>query len=328
MQRMQKMQGGLVSLLALGALALAAAVAAAPQPSHKFRTQGAPAFPFAYRGWLWVAAHRGGAIYKINPKTNRIVHTYQTEESACYAQGSGGKITYYTCDGPGGVVVDLRTGKMRRFAKARFTSNPVEGVSYWGGLRYDGSDWIRTPKGLLERIDPKTHVVLKRWHGIQGEGSSNVADGSIWFAGDTVVTRVDPRDDTVTIIPLPGALSEPGPNQGYAVIERPAVTPGAIWAPNPAGLYRIDEGTNTARRVPGIQVGNLDEWGYIDIVAARGSLFMRNSPRQVVRIDPKSGSITARYPASGGGGGIEVAYGSLWVTNFITDKTWRIPLGG
>jgi hypothetical protein len=328
MQRMQKMQGGVVPLLALGALVLAAAVAAAPQPSHKFPTPGAPAFPFAYRGWLWVAAHRGGEIYKINPKTNRIVHTYQTGESACFAQGSGGKVTYFTCDGPGGVVIDVRTGKMRRFAKARFTSNPVEGVTYWGGLKYAGSDWIRTTRGVFERIDPKTHVVLKRWHGTQGEGTSNVADGSIWFGGNTVVTRVDPHDDTLTIIPLPGARSEPGPNQGYAELERLAVTPGAIWAPNPAGLYRIDEGTNTAKLVPGIRVGNLDEWGYIDIVAARGSLFMRNSPTQVVRIDPKSGSITAQYPASGGGGGIAVAYGSLWVTNFINDRTWRIPLGG
>jgi hypothetical protein len=316
-------------VLCLTVLAVTTVAGAAAKPSARFKTPGAPAFPVAYRGFLWVAAHRGGAIYKIDPKTDRIVHTYQTNESACYIQGSGSRIIFYTCDGPGGTVLNIRTGKMRRFGGGpqwSITTRPLGHASYWGNLTYAGSEWIFSP-GRVERVDPKSHVVLKRWHGIDGEGSSNVANGSIWIGGTTTVTRVDMSDDKLTIIPLPGALTDPGDNQGYAVLERLAVTPGTIWATNPRGLYRIDMRTNQATQVPAIHVGNLDEWGYIDLVAAAGSLFMRNGPSQVVRIDPISGKITHRYAAAGGGGGIELAYRSLWVTNFIADTTWRIPIG-
>jgi hypothetical protein len=313
----------------LATLAAAAVASGASSPSHRFKTPGAPALPLAYHGFLWVAAHRGGTIYKINPKMNRIVHAYQTWESACYIGGSGNWIVYSSCDAPGVKVLNIRTGRMRTFGGGlRFViPHRRTGVAYWdGNFEYAGSEWTTGP-GFVVRRDPKTHVVLKRWSGIDGSGTATIAGRSIWTPGQTSVTRIDPNDDTLTIIPLPGALKDPGANQGYATVERAAVTPGTIWVTNPAGLYRINEHTNAAVHVPGISVGDLYQLGNIDLVAANGSLFMRNGPNSVVRIDPATGRITARYPASGGGGGIEVAYHSLWVTNFINDTTWRVPLG-
>lgn len=320
------------SIASLGivvALALAAAASASHRPSHKFKTPGAPALPLAYHGFLWVAAHRGGEIYKIDPKTNRIIHAYQTWESACYIEGSGDRIVYSSCDAPGVKVLNIRSGRIRTFGGGlRFVlPHRRTGVAYWdGNFEFAGSEWTTGP-GFVVRRDPRTHVVLKRWTGIDGCGTATIAGGSLWTAGGTSVTRIDPKDDTLTIIPLPGALKEPGANQGYATVERAAVTPGTIWVTNPAGLYRINEHTNAAVHVPGISVGDLYQLGNVDLVAENGSLFMRNGPNSVVRINPTTGKITATYPASGGGGGIEVAYGSLWVTNFIRDTTWRVPLG-
>lgn len=316
------------AVLVVGALLLSAAVSGATLPSHKFKTPGAPAFPIAYDGFLWVATHRLGAIYKIDPRSNRIVHTYQTDGSGAYLDAAQGQLAYYTEDVPGGQIVDVRTGRVRSFDGGRDFALPIaEGETLWGNVDYAGSEWTVGPNSTLIRLDPKTHVLLKRWPGIDFDGNPvTVADGALWIPGLTSVSRVDPRNDTLTIIPLPGALKDPGENQGYAVVERLAITSGAIWTTNPAGLYRIDLRTNTAKLVPGIRIGNLSEWGYIDLVAALGSLFLRNGDNQVVRLDPKTMKITARYPGGGGGGGIEVAYGSLWVTNFISDTTWRIPL--
>lgn len=318
------------AFFAAGALAFTMTAGAAPSPNHRFKTEGAPAFPVAYGGFLWVAAHRSGAIYEIDPRRNRIVHSYQTDESACYLNGSGDLMVFYTCDGPGGKYVDMRTGRMHTFGGGPGFATPIsEGQTQWGNIDYAGSEWTKGPdSNEVLRLDPRTHVVLKRFHGIEWEGNPwTVADGSLWMPAFTTVTRFDATNDTATIIPLPGSLKDPGPNQGYADIERLAITPGALWATNPAGLYRIDARTNEATLIPGIRVGDLDEFGYIDLVSANGSLFMRNGPNQVIRIDPTTGKIMARYPATGGGGGIEVAYGSLWVTNFISDTTWRIPLG-
>lgn len=324
-----------LAVLLVGALLVGAAASAAARPSHKFKTPGAPAFPLAYHGFLWVAAHRGGGIFKINPRTNRIVHTYQTGQPSCQTLvGFGNKILFATCTPGRGEILDIRSGRLHTMPVGlRFYLRHLRnGVAYWGHLGFAGSEWIGKGNGgpteTIERIDPKTHVVLKRFRGIDAQvGTATVTDGSLWIPGFTSVARIDPTDDTLTIVPLPGALSEPGFNQGYADAERLAVTPGAVWLTNPAGLYRISEKTNTAKLVPGISVGNLDQFGYIDLVAAKGSLFMRNGPKTVLQIDPATGKVTATYPASGGGGGIEVAYGSLWVANFINDTTWRIPLG-
>lgn len=323
------------SVLAVAALLLGAAASAATRPTHKFKTPGAPAFPLAYRGFLWVAAHRGGELFKINPRTNRVVHTYETIESSCLPLiGTGDEILFASCGPTGEKILDIRRGRLHAMPLGlRFYVHRIRsGVAYWGNLGFAGSEWISKgnggPTGTIERIDPKTHVVLKRFPGIDVEvGTATATDGSLWIPGFTSVARIDPSDDTLTIIPLPGALSEPGPGQGYANTERLAVTPGAVWVTNPAGLYRIDEKTNLAKLIPGISVGDLDQFGYIDLVAAKGSLFMRNGPKTVLRIDPSTGKVTATYPASGGGGGIEVGFGSLWVTNFINDTTWRVPLG-
>ena len=317
MQIMHQRQIRLLALICLLLLGVANMAGAAARPSAKIKTPGAPGFVLAYHALIWVGAHRTGVLYGIDPKTNKVVHRYPTHGvDDCGLSGAGPNIVVSHC-GPQGDLVNMKTGKVR----TAYTNNQP--------LSYAGSLWISpaNENGVLERLDPKSHVVLKRWRGIDFEGPWSTVGGAIWIPGLTTVARVDASEDTLTIIPLRGAAADPGPNQGYAAIWRLALTPGTVWAPNPAGLYRIDEKTNTAMRVPRIHVGDFPEYGNIDIVAANGSLFMRSSGTQVIRINPKTAAVTARYPATGGGGGIAVADGSLWVTNFISDTTWRIPLG-
>ena len=303
--------------LCLTVLAVTAVAGAAAKPSARLKTPGGPAFVTAYRGWIWVGAHRGDELFKINPRTNKVVHAYPVSDSVCNVVGSGPDVFVSGCgDLNMNTLIRVRTGKVRR------------GPSGFPPLAYAHSLWWLSGSlpAVLERLDPKTHVVLKTFRGIDAEGPPRTGGGSIWIPGLTTLTRVDTRNDTQTVIPLPGAKAAPGPNQGYAVVWNIAFTPGTVWIPNPAGIYRVDERTNAASLLPGIHIGNLDQLGDIAIVAAKGSLFIRPTAKQVVRIDPATGAVTARYPATGGGGDIAVAFGSLWVTNFITDTTWRIPL--
>ncbi len=53
---------------------------------------------------------------------------------------------------------------------------------------------------------------------------------------------------------------------------------------------------------------------------------MRTSGKTVTRIDPATGTVVGSYPATGGGGGLAIAYGSLWVANANADTTWREPI--
>ena len=299
--------------LCLTVLAVTTIAGAAGTPSARFNTPGAPAFIAAYRGWIWVGAHRGDQLFKIDPRTDKVVHAYHVYDDICGVIGRGRDVYVGGCDDRNSLV-GVRTGRVRPAGK---------GFSFM----YAGSLWIGQRSGVLTRVDPRTHVVLKTFRGMSPEGPARVGNGSIWIPERTMLDRIDTRNDTRTVIALPGAKADPGPNQGYAIVWNIAITPGTVWMPNAAGIYRVNERTNTARRLPGIHVGNLDEWGNIGIAAGNGSLFVRLTANQVVRIDPRTGAVTARYPATGGGGDIAVAFDSLWVTNFISDTTWRIPLG-
>ena len=63
---------------------------------------------------------------------------------------------------------------------------------------------------------------------------------------------------------------------------------------------------------------------YID--AADGAIWLRTSDDSIARIDTRTREVVATYPASGGGGDMALAFGSLWVANFADDTLWRIGI--
>ena len=305
-----------VALVALGAAILGSATAAASGPSTRFHTPSAPGFLAVVGTHVWVAAHRGGVLYELDPHTNRIVRTIQMGDDICGLAVSGSYLELGTgCEPNLLSVVDTRSGKTVR----HFTHG--ETVERWGG-----SAWRWAPNGVLTRLDPRTHVVLKRFRVRNAEGPTIAVGGSLWIPCDAWVTRIVLATNTASVIPLPGGLAEAAADQGYAVAAQLAATPGKIWIGNPAGVYWVDEATEKAARVPGTRIGDLDQWGNIGIVSGEGSVFARTGSDTVSRIDPKTGTVVAKYPAGGGGGAVAVGFGSLWVTNFGTDTTWRIPL--
>ena len=82
----------------LSVLAVTTIAGAASKPSARFKTPGAPGFITAYRGWIWVGAHRGEQLFKINPRTNKVVHAYNVSDDVCGVIGSGPDVFVGGCD--------------------------------------------------------------------------------------------------------------------------------------------------------------------------------------------------------------------------------------
>jgi streptogramin lyase len=106
-----------------------------------------------------------------------------------------------------------------------------------------------------------------------------------------------------------------------------AVGEDAVWVGNVAdgSVYRIDPIANTVERVDLRLTRQTQNWD-LHLEAADGAIWLRTSDDTVARIDPRTRTVAAAYPASGGGGGMAVTSGSLWVANFADDTLWRIGL--
>jgi outer membrane protein assembly factor BamB len=104
-----------------------------------------------------------------------------------------------------------------------------------------------------------------------------------------------------------------------------AFAAGKVWVPNPAGLYQIDPATNTAKVVP-IPLHRMSQNGDVNAVADGDKVYVRTSDTSIACIDARTGKVVRRFPATGGGGGLTVARGSLWVVNAGPGTVWRYKL--
>jgi DNA-binding beta-propeller fold protein YncE len=309
-----------VSLAALSlTLAGVGTSAAGPQRIVKFRTPTFPTEAVSAYGSIWVSTHRNVFVYRIDPKTNRITARINVVGDTCSLGASGGRVWAAGCAGGTISSIDPHTNKI------------VGGPQGFSALVGGGSLWVLTDltPGTIARFDPNTNVRLKSFR-LRSPAPPYIAGyayGSLWVGpnGTDTVWRIDAATNTVTVIPLPGAKAYADPNQGYANGGPMSFAGGKAWTGNPAGIYEIDPATNRAKLLP-ISIGSLFEWGNIDMTAGYGSVWARTSGNQITRISPATGKVVRSYPATGGGGGIAVGFGSLWVTNASLDSVWREPI--
>jgi glutamine cyclotransferase len=320
--------GGRVTLVVVLTLALSAPLAAGRLTSRTvIRTPAYPIWAVSGYGAIWVGAHHDTVLYRISPKTDRVVGTIRLQKTPCGQPALGvGAIFVPDCRQEGGntLEVSAKTGRVVR----TFTGGM--------GVFADHSLWTLTDSGaFVQRFDPKTGVRLARiptgvadgaGGGLEYLGASGA--GAVWLGDQAAKTvlRIDTGTNKVTaVIPLPGAATQASPEQGYAAGGPMAFANGKVWYANPAGVYEIDPATNQATLLR-VKIGNLWAWGDIVFTAGAGSVWVRASGTTVARIDPATGDVIANYRATGGGGGIAVAFGSLWVANAGADTTWREPI--
>lgn len=312
-----------------------AAAVNAPHGAAGIATPGFPAMIVAASGSIWVFPHRAFLVYRVNPATNRIVAEVNVHDTPCTLAAAGAGLVWLSNCGPGenstGWVfgIDATTNRVVRRIRGGF---PAFG---------DGSLWVLDDSGKrVRRVDPRSGVVLANIptgsDQQPGGGTlalAGIAYGSAWLASDAsrTVTRISTVTNKVTaVIPLAGAKTqdEAFPNAGgYIDGAQMAFEGGKAWYGNPAGLFEIDPQTNNAKLIP-LRMQPFTEWGDIPIVSGAGSVWLRTSDTRLDRIDPATGRVLATYPADsgGGGGGLAVAFGSLWVDNAGSDSVWREPI--
>jgi streptogramin lyase len=301
-----------------------AAAAGAPAGAVKIETIGYPIFAISAAHSIWVGSHHGGSVYRIDPASNKIVKTISVGSTPCSEPVAGfGSLFFSNCDEEGQNTIQLST-----------TTNKVVRMLH-GGLPIlgDGSVWtIDADGGTVYRYDPQTGVklaaVATNFVDIAGGGGAYLGTagaGSVWASdqGSKTVIRIDTATNkVVAVIPLPGAAANAAPNQGYAGGGPMIFAGGKIWAGNPAGIFEINPATNIATLLK-IRIGNFQYWGDIPLAVGNGDVWVRTSGSTVTRINPATGSVIASYPTTGGGGGIAVAFGSLWTANAGNETTTR-----
>jgi ligand-binding sensor domain-containing protein len=278
-------------------------------------------------GSIWAASHVGQDVYRINPRTNKVVKRINVGENQCVGLTTGaGAVWVWNCAGETGrgVVykIDPRTNRVVSHL------NGMYGTFGDGSLWTQSQDWTR-----LLRVDPRSDVVLasiKLPIPLPATGHvfpAAVCDGSLWSVADTAVVRYDTATNKVAgVIQLPGAASATSVRSGYYDANYAACAAGKVWVGNLAGLYSIDESTNTATRLP-IPIKSNSQLGDPGLVAAGNQVFVRTSDRAVTQVDAETGKAVHIYPAGGGGGEqIAVANGSLWVGAAALGQLWREPL--
>jgi hypothetical protein len=314
-------------LKGVGALAVALVAASAPSAAVPrvvaIRAPGFPAHVASGFGAVWVISHRGGFLYRIDPTRNRVAATIDVSDALCFVPAvGGGAVWVANCGGLAGFEatykVDPRTNRVLRRVPG---STPVFGAgSLWTALLM---------KGAVYRIDPKSGIVLTKIRRVGFDTREllyvgGVGYGSAWVGSNTTVARIATATNKVTkVIRLPKAIPGSTVTGGYSAGAHMAFGRRKVWVAVPGGVYAIDPSTNQAQRLS-IPIRPFTQWGDIPIVAGAGSVWVRTSDRKVVRIDARSGRVVATYPASGGGGGLAVAFGSLWVANAADDTVSRI----
>ncbi len=175
-----------------------------------------------------------------------------------------------------------------------------------------GSIWVANgPSKTVTRIAPATHAVIARIAVPNPASVLAVGGGAVWltsYPGNSV-TRIDPVTNTARDTIAAGDL---GPI-GITFFD------GYVWVANHDGkstgsVAKIDPKTKPMHIVDRIPVGTQPFAGPSWIAGAAGSLWVSvpNLPA-VIRINPKTDSITATIPVKGVCGELVATSRNVWI---------------
>ena len=186
--------------------------------------------------------------------------------------------------------------------------NGPAGIAFGGGFVWaaNGLD------GTVTKIDPTTNTPVDVIS--VGNGPAGLAVGSryVWVANssDGTVTRIDMRTDK-PLKPIPVGQSADGVAIGF----------GSVWVTSEAGgtVTRIDERSGTPLQP--IQAGS----GADALTAGAGAVWVANSlDGTVARVDPNTNSVRAVIPVGDSPDGIAVEAGAIWVSNELSGTLSKI----
>ena len=314
----------LLALLAATALLPTDSTAAPTRLPHgvtasiKLGTGVAPLAVLPAYGSIWVSTHRATDLYRINPKTNRIIATIDVGQVSCGLSGAGyGQIWITPCQDTWTLVrVDARRNRV--VGRIHPTSLAVA----FGA----GSAWFSREafgRSVIERVDPTGRITARIRAGV-APGAVAFGGNRLWNVNgeDGTLDEIDPAGNKI----LAAVPFVPPQSYGYLTyFENRVWFSGGIAGASGPWVAEYDPNTGKSRTLR-IRGRDLSQFGDQPAASGLGSLWIRTSNGAVSRVDPDSGLVQSKYPADpdGGGGFVTVAYGSLWIANFASDSIWRI----
>jgi hypothetical protein len=317
---------GISLLVMLIAMTLGSAEAASHQTPHKtvikLGIDSGPLHIGAAFGSLWVTGHN--VLYRIDPRTNAKHAIYTGNDLCGLPQFAAGYVWVGACGNQGTYQIDPRRNRVVR------QLNTI-GVAASGA----GSLWFYDGSRGVVRLDPRSRVRLADISaGVDVSNTGGpflVWDGFVWIYGmgsssQTAISLIDVNTNKVKrLIPLPGGKPNGAQLGGYLWGGFGAVAGGKVWVTDPAGIYVIDPTNWTASLLP-IKFSPRSVSGDAALVANGNYVWTRVSNGSVDELDASDGHLVRTYPATGGGGGLDVAYGGVWIANSGTDSVWRYAL--
>lgn len=261
--------------------------------------------------WL---ANVGTGITRYDLATGEMLGDIETND-ICLAMDEGfGSLWAGDCVANKLLRIDVATGELVTTIKLPFASIPSESSVAVG----DDGVWMLSTgtQPDLVRIDPATNEVADVFAAPGGATAVRAGDGSLWItraqAGQLVRVDSATGEELAEIDVAPGSTFL-------------AYGEGGVWTLGSTGeVVHVDPATNSV--VATIPTGGPVDHG--DIAVGGGYVWARISESLFAQIDPATDTVLARYgPPSEGSGGIDADDQAVWVSDYLAQTLWRLPLG-
>jgi virginiamycin B lyase len=268
-------------------------------------------------GAIWVSNPAQQEVYRLDPRSGRVVRTIHIPQEPCQASAVAfGALWTATCRTAGLARIDPKTNRVR-FARVAVSSAIGDSGSIGAGA---GGVWLVADSAMcaacvLARVNPQTLRVAARIP-IRPYGAGvRVGEGAVWVTNPTanLVQKVDPRSNRVV-----QTTAVAGSPRFLAVGENGVWTLGQV----DGSVTRLDP--VTGRVAARIRAGIKGAGG--DMTTGGGWVWARGARRLLARIDPHTDRIVERYGPALGDGSVTVGYGAVWISVFDASTLWRLPL--
>jgi streptogramin lyase len=275
--------------------------------------QDAPTGLVAVPGAVWVAAHHGASLARIDPASNTVVAHVPVGKLPGNMVFGDGTLFEEDYSGPEITLVDPLRNSVESVIRAPDNNGcclPVYGA---GSLWLLGASTSNGVPDLLVRLDTSGRVLMSM--PLASAGGLVFGSGAVWGSADGKVFRLDP-----------------GTNQITARIATTAVPlaygAASVWAitPNAENLVRIDPATNTVAAT--IHMPELAA----EVVATDTAVWVSQGPpgapgAELWKIDPATNKVVGHVTLGGSSEIDDVVAsddGSLWVSLFNADLVLRV----
>ena len=210
---------------------------------------------------FWVLNIDPISFVEIEAKTGRVVRQIASpfDDVGYYAvDGNTLWVTAYEESLLSKIDIDLG----REVDRFDISQGPNDSGGSSGVVVADGSVWVgRRDRCELLRLDPQTGVLQHGFEDLCGAFSLAFGDGSVWFAGNGGVNRIDPKTNTVTKAKVFGGGSyvAAGGGFGWTADETKGVVYKIDQTGNLIATYHTGEGARAVSYSDGVLwVGNQD----------------------------------------------------------------------